>query len=83
MQTKRCSERGLMATSGVRGKGRQVFIWYSIFTILSFERVRKIESKQANKGYMLGQHNEHAAPFFLLLALRKTDFLEALRDGKE
>lgn len=23
-----------------------------IFTILSFERVRKIESKQANKGYM-------------------------------
>ena len=52
MQTKRCSERGLMATSGVRGKDRQVFIWYSIFTSISFERVRKIESKQANKGYM-------------------------------
>ena len=52
MQTKRCSERGLMATSGVRGKGRQVFIWYSIFTILSSERVREFESKQANKGYI-------------------------------
>ena len=25
---------------------------YIIFTIISFERVRKIESKQANKGYM-------------------------------
>ena len=25
---------------------------YRIFTILSFERVRKFESKQANKGYM-------------------------------
>lgn len=36
-----------------------------------------------NKGYILGQHNEYAAPFSVLSASPETDFREALRGGKE
>ena len=35
------------------------------------------------EGYIQGQQNEHAAPFFVLLPSLKTDFREALRGGKE